>query len=210
MKIYSTASSPPSQFAVLLKLRHESQHLLRSRDDLILQVKSAVLRRVLQEITIVNHHAAGVGHAPRAGVGVPVDSPHGSAVLQVEVPDGVEGVATPLLPVEVPGAEAHQGRLQDPGQVLGMHPLAGAEQFAEGLGGGGPRRRVCGQFHLLPFLLREEVRVASFLPVLAELALQPGAEPWDRREAGELGHVRKLTLEGRKERAQRSHFNSGK
>lgn len=37
--------------------------------------------------------------------------------------------------------------------------------------------------------------MASFLPVLAEQALEPGAEAGDGRQAGELGHVRKLTLE---------------
>lgn len=63
-----TASSSLSQFAVLLKLRHESQNLLGSRDDLILQVASAVLCRVVEEVAIVHHDAAGVGHAPGAGV----------------------------------------------------------------------------------------------------------------------------------------------
>ncbi|TNN85041.1 hypothetical protein EYF80_004695 [Liparis tanakae] len=69
-------------FAALLKLGHQREHLLRRRDDLVLQVERAVLGRVAQEVPIVHHHAAGVLHAPGAGVGLPVEPPHGGAVLQ--------------------------------------------------------------------------------------------------------------------------------
>lgn len=183
-----------SQFAVLLKLGHQTQHLLRCCDDLILQVKSAVFRCLVQEVTIVHHDATRVRNASRAGVSVPVEPPHGGTVLQVEVSHRVESVASSLLPVEIPGAETHQGGLQDTGQPLRVRPLTGADQLTEGLGGRGSWGRVGGLFHLLPLLLREEIRAPTFLPVLAEQALEPGGEAWDWRQAGEHGHVRELAL----------------
>jgi len=176
-------------------LGHQPEHLLRRRDDLVLQVEGAVFRRVVQEVPIVHHDAAGVFHAPGAGVGVPVEPPHGGAVLKVEVGHRVESVAPPLLPVEVPGAQAHQDGLQGARQALGARPLAGGDQLAEGVGGRGSRGRAGGLLHLLPLLLREEVGASAFLLALAEQTLEPRGETRDRRQAGELGHVRELALE---------------
>ena len=194
-----------SQFAVLLILGNESQNLIWRHDALIVKVHRAVLRRLLQEVAIVHHGAAGVRHAPGAGVGAPVQSPHGGAVLQVKVGHRVESVASPFLPVEVPGTETHQDGLQDTGQPLRAHPFAGADQLSEGVDGLGPRGGVSGLLHLLPLLLREEVRAPAFLSVLAEEALEPGGEARDGWQAGELGHVRELALEDM--RRQESRFN---
>lgn len=183
------------QFARLLELRHQPQNLLRRHYDLILQVQRAVLGRVVQEVTIVHHQATGVGDTPGAGVGQPVQSPHGGAVLQVEVGHWVESVASSLLSVEVPGAETHQEGLQDAGQFLGAQPFAAGDQPTEGVQGLGRRRGVCGLLHLLPLLLREEVGAPPFLSALAEESLEPRGEAWNRWQTGEPGHVRELALE---------------
>lgn len=192
--VYACVIVSLSQFAVLLKLRYQSQNLLWSRDDFILQIKSAVFWCLVQKVTIVHHDAAGVCVASGAGVAEPVDPPHGGAILQVEVRNWVESVTSPLLPIEVPGAETHQSGLQNTGQPLGVHPLVGANQFTEGISSLASWCWVSSLFHLLPFLLWEKVRAASLLPVLAEQALEPGREARDRRQAGELDHVREFTL----------------
>lgn len=143
-----------SQLAVLLKLRHEAQNLLRSRHRLILKVQDAVVGRLVQEVAVVHHDAAGVGHAPGAGVGAPVDPPHGGAVLQVEVGHWVEREASALLSIEVPGAEAHQDGLQGQAQLLGARPLSGGDKLPQRVDGRGSRVGVQGLRHLAPLLLR--------------------------------------------------------
>lgn len=183
-----------SQFAVLLKLGHEPQNLLRRRHHFILKVQGAVVSRLLQEVAIVHHDSTGVGHAPGAGVGAPVDPPHGGAVLQVEVGHGVESEAAALLPVEVPGAEAHQDGLQGAGQLLRARPLAAGDQLTQRVDGRRSWVGVDGPLHLAPLLLRQEVRSPAILPVLGQQALKPGREPRNGWKAGKLGHVRELAL----------------
>lgn len=194
-----------SQFAGLLKLGHEAEHLIWRCDDLILKVKRAVFRCLVQEVTIVHHDAAGVGHTPGAGVGTPVEPPHRSAILQVEVSHWIESIAAPLLPVQVPGAQTHQNRLQDSAQSLWTHPLVRAEELAKGVNGRGPRGRIGGMLYLLPLFLRQQIKCTALLPALAEQALKPSGEAWNGWQAGELGHVRELALEGRRE-AQRQSY----
>lgn len=121
------------EFAVLLKLGHQAEDLLGSFDALGAEVGGPVGGRVLQEVAVIDHEATRARDALEADVGHPVDAPHHGPVLQVEVGHGVQGVAPVLLPVQVPGAEPHQGCLERPDQLLRLDPVAAAENGLEGL-----------------------------------------------------------------------------
>ena len=103
------------------------RHLLARPHHLVLLVRHAVPLQLLQEVLVVDHDAAGVGHAPGGEVPSPVDPPEDGAVAQVEVGHRAQGQGAVLLDVQLSGAEAHQRRLQVRGEAGVGRPLVGAE-----------------------------------------------------------------------------------
>lgn len=156
--IPSECSGYKLQLAVLLELVDQGQHLLGGSDLLGAQVQGAVGGCLLQEISVVHHHAAGGPDAAGAGVPHPVYPPEHRAVLQVEIGHRVEGVAAVLLPVQVPGTEPHQRGMQHLRQLFGPHPLVGVQEFLEGLAAGVS----CDGRDLLPFRFCKEFILSLF------------------------------------------------
>lgn len=148
----------------------------------------------MQEVAVVDHYAAGVGDAPRAGVRLPVQPPHGGAVLEMKVSHRVQGVAPSFLSVQVPGAKPHEHGFESADQALGTNPLTGADEPAQGLQSGGAGDGSRHVLHLHPLLLGEELRGTSFFLVLGQSSMKPHGEAGYGRQTGELGHVGKLAL----------------
>lgn len=192
-EVQTASASVTLEFAVLLELGHQAEDLLGGLDALAAEVGGAVGSRVLQEVAVVDHEAAGARDALEADVGQPVDAPEHGAVLQVEVRHGVERVAAVLLPVQVPGAQPHQRGLQRPRQPLRLRPLAAAQQRLQRLERGAARE--------LGDLLTLAVRQQSAPPVLLGFGLKQPQEPLgeagDGRQAGEGAQLGELLLQAR-------------